>query len=352
MNRLSAVAEKDFIAPLHGLRGIAVLYVLFSHLGNGRLFLLPIPHDAIGKVGVWIFFALSAYLLTSNLRRELEVSSSRAATILQYAVHRAFRIYPLFIVALLVHFALGDLSSDRVIKHLLLVDGLGELWAIPAEFQYYFVVPVVALTALVWQRRQVVLVLAAAMLAALAYGCMNPAKVFSNELNVFPKIAPFLFGSMLAVAPLPKALSESRKLASNLPWVCLAGLFATTIIYRSIAQGALPNLLAPWLSVAIGASVAGLIHAALTPNPLSSVLGSKILVYIGNISFSIYLLHMFVIRLVQQAGGLSPTAQAWISLGLSILLASVSYFVIERPGINAGKMIGRGLRGFSIYRRE
>ena len=42
-------AKKEFFAPLQGLRGIAVLYVLLSHLGNAGLFLLPVPHDAIGK---------------------------------------------------------------------------------------------------------------------------------------------------------------------------------------------------------------------------------------------------------------------------------------------------------------
>ncbi len=350
MNHLRT--EKSFIAPLHGLRGIAVLYVVFSHLGNGGLFLLPIGHDAIGKVGVWIFFALSAFLLTTNLRRELEVSSAKTASIFEYALHRIFRIYPLFIVVLLVHFALGDISSEGVIRHLLLLEGAGELWAIPVEFQYYFVVPVIALAALGWQRSKVMLVSSAALLAVLVYGCMHPAKVFSNELNVFPKLAPFLLGSMLAVLRDPNPHAGSRKNFSFIAGVALAGLLAATVMFRSIVKGYLPELLTPWLSIAMGASVIGLIYAALAPGALSSVLGSRPLVHLGNISFSLYLLHMFVVRLVQKSGALPPVTQAWLALGLSIVLASVSYLVIERPGINAGKMISRSMRGFSIYRRE
>jgi hypothetical protein len=83
--------NKKFFAPLHGLRGIACLYVAVAHLGQYGLFLLPLPHDGIGKVGVWIFFSLSSFLLTTHLCRDLETTSSKVFSLLQYAVHRIFR---------------------------------------------------------------------------------------------------------------------------------------------------------------------------------------------------------------------------------------------------------------------
>jgi peptidoglycan/LPS O-acetylase OafA/YrhL len=348
MKQPASLTEKRFIAPLHGLRGIAVLYVVISHLGNGGLFLLPIPHDAIGKVGVWIFFALSAFLLTTHLCRELETTSSRVASLLQYIAHRVFRIYPLYIFVLISHFALDDISKTDFFKHILLIQGLGELWAIPVEFQYYFIIPVIAITSLYIPRRYVSLLLMAALMASLIYSYQQPASVFSNELNVFPKIAPFLFGSMLALLPYKKVPSEFRKLYSLIPWVCLAGLLATTVLYRYVAKGYLSNLFAPWLSLAIGAAAVGLIYAALKPNPIASLLGSRPLAYLGKISFSIYLLHMFVLRLVQKTTDLPVGMQAWFSLGLCVLCASFSYWAIERPGISAGKIIGQYLREFSF----
>lgn len=351
MKQPSSLTDRGFFAPLHGLRGIAVLYVVISHLGNGGLFLLPIPHDAIGKVGVWIFFALSAFLLTTHLCRDLETTSSRVSSLLQYIVHRVFRIYPLYIFVLIGHMILGDISKMEFLKHLLLIQGWGELWAIPVEFQYYFIIPVIAISFLYLPRRCVSLLLMVVLTAALFYGLKQPASVFSNELNAFPKLAPFLLGSMLALQLYKKASSESRELSLLIPLACLVGLLVTTVLYRCLAKGCLSNLFAPWLSIAIGASVVGLIYAALQPNVIGSLLGAKPLVFLGEISFSVYLLHIFVIRLVQKANDLPAGIEAWLSLGLCVLCASVSYWAIERPGIRAGKIISQKLRGVAFRRR-
>ena len=111
-----------FQASLHGLRGLAVLYVVASHVGNAGFSLLPLPMDAIGKVGVWIFFSLSAYLLTSRLADRVS-KGSISGEILSYAAHRIFRIYPLYLCVLLIHFALGDMSLQVMGLHVLLADG-------------------------------------------------------------------------------------------------------------------------------------------------------------------------------------------------------------------------------------
>ena len=134
MKQPSSSTDKGFFAPLNGLRGIAVLYVVISHLGNGGLFLLPIPHDAIGKVGVWIFFALSAFLLTTHLCRDLDATSSRVSSLLQYIVHRVFRIYPLYIFVLIGHMIIGDISKVDLLKRLLLIQGWGEYGLFQSNF--------------------------------------------------------------------------------------------------------------------------------------------------------------------------------------------------------------------------
>jgi len=341
MNQLTPSNDKNFLASLHGLRGIAALYVVFSHLGNGGLFLLPIPHDAVGKVGVWIFFCLSAFLLTTNLCLKLESTSSKTTSILQYAAHRVFRIYPLYVVVLIIHFSLGDIDGDGLFRHLALLQGRGELWAIPTEFQYYLAIPFIALAAIYWGRAYVNLMLLAALLGALIYGTLNPASIFSNELNIFPKIAPFVLGSIFALFARKNLLMEPRKIQLVLPWICLAGLLAVTVLYRFIAKGQISDIFAPYLSIAIGAAATGLIYAALKTGPINTLLASKPLVSLGKISFSLYLLHMFAIQFVQKFSGLSPTGQAWLSMAAAISCACLSYLLIELPGISAGKAIGK-----------
>ncbi len=347
----ASLTHKEFSAPLHGLRGIAVLYVVVSHLGYAGLFLLPIAHYGIGKIGVWIFFSLSAFLLTTHLYRNLHYTPSKISAILEYSIHRVFRIYPLYVLVLFTHAILGEITNVEFFKHLLLIQGKGELWAIPVEFQYYLIIPVIVISAFYIPKKNVSLFLVATIFAPLYYGIMHPESVFSNELIIFSKLTPFILGSALALL-LYKNMSPSMNdtLSANflIPIVCLVGLIAVTVIYRSVDIGTLPNSYAPWLSIAIGGMVVAFINLALQPNNIAKFLRARPLVFFGEISFSIYLLHIFVIRFVTTYfSGLPDIIKAWLSLGLCILLSFVSYRVIESPGIRVGKIIGLKFRAMS-----
>ena len=125
-----------FVAPLHGLRGLAALYVLLSHISVAGFVLVPgVSFLGIGKAGVLMFFVLSASLLTSRLGDELQARPEWRA-IAAYFINRLFRIYPLFVVVLLIHLAMGLMQPVDVFRHLALLAGRYELWAIPVEFRY------------------------------------------------------------------------------------------------------------------------------------------------------------------------------------------------------------------------
>ncbi|MDO4906162.1 MAG: acyltransferase [Lautropia sp.] len=352
MNQLNPSSEKKFIASLHGLRGIAVLYVLLAHLGGNSLFLVPIPHGSIGKVGVWIFFSLSAFLLTSNLLRESSSASSKWGALLQYAVHRVFRIYPLLIVVLVFYWIRGDISATGIVENLLLVEGEDVLWAIPVEFQYYLIIPMVVAAAVRLSSKPVCRALLAVSAASLLYGVVNPGSVFSNGLNIFPKIVPFCFGSMLALASWRSSSSTqvgtSGRAHPIVPWASVAGLLFVTVLYRFVSIGELSNRLAPWVSLAIGAAVCGTIYSSLHAGALARFLSARPLVYLGKISFSIYLLHMFVIHCVRAWIEIPASAQGWLVVALTMLIASLSYRYIERPGIEAGRVLGNRLQAALI----
>ena len=200
MRAAQRVVRREFLASLHGLRGGAVLYVVASHLGNNGLFLLPIAHDAVGKVGVWIFFALSAFLLTTNLCCDLVDAHSRGTSLLKYAIQRIFRIYPLYVFVLLVHLVVGNISGGGVVQHLLLTQGRAELWAISVEFQYYLVIPLISLASVYLRWRAVISLFLVLLVGAFIYGWIWPSRVFSNGLEILPKMAPFVLGSILALA--------------------------------------------------------------------------------------------------------------------------------------------------------
>lgn len=354
MNRSSSYVDTNFWAPLHGLRGIAVLYVVFSHLGLMGLPLLPVAHDAIGKVGVWIFFVLSAFLLTSRLRVDLERAPSRAVALGVYFVRRAFRIYPLFVAALVAHVIAGEISVSDILDHLLLQSGYGELWAIPVEFKYYFVIPVIAyLSVRMPNHWYLVAALGVALFAMTMYTLQKPNAVFSNQVSLVPKLAPFIAGSMLALAFNPGRRGTHAPSASwpVIPITGVALLIATTIAFRSMRMDMLTRAVSPWLSLMISLAVVTLIYSSFQNGPVRWILKQMPLVFVGEISFSIYLIHLFVLRQVMMLDFTSPTLKAWISVASVIVCATITYWLIERPGMRVGKIVTQMLKRHLVARK-
>lgn len=347
----------QFSLPLHGLRGVAVIIVLLSHLGNADMWLLPVSHEAIGKAGVWVFFALSSFLLTHGLCRALAREDSLSSSLIRYMIQRVFRIYPLYVAVLFLHFLAGSLSENGVFRHLLLQEGAAELWAIPVEFKYYLVVPLVALAAQYMPRWCVLSALGMLFLLSMAAGSREPDSVFSIELGLLPKAAPFLAGSMLALVrhgdgfrwegSAGRNEGPARILLTPVAQLALWALLAlAAVLYRETTTRDLPISLAPTLSMMMAVASVGLMHAALRPTWTARFLRTRALVFMGEISFSLYLLHMFVIHGLQAWGAFMPAAvQAWLAMALSILLSVMAYRFIEQPGMQAGKYLGNKLDG-------
>jgi peptidoglycan/LPS O-acetylase OafA/YrhL len=332
---------------LYGLRGIPIIYVLVSHVGNAGLPLFPIPHNAIGKVGVWIFFTLSAFLLTSNLVHRLRTSQSRLRDIVGFTIHRAFRIYPLYTFVLLLHIPLAGLSYQDALKHLLLIEGREELWAIPVEFTYYLCIPLIAM-GFVWctgrgDRVATMLFLAALpTLAILSTATCEPSSIFSNDLALTPKLTPFLFGSLLALL-----VDRRRTTRTAFTFVkptivsgfALTALVMTTLIYRDVHTKNLYTNLTPWLSLALSFSASGLLFSALYDPYLRAILRFRPLGIIGKISFSLYLLHMFFISAVSSFSGIPAALQSWLCILSAMPASLISFYLIERPGIHFGRYL-------------
>ncbi|MDO4231272.1 MAG: acyltransferase [Lautropia sp.] len=352
----------QFSLPLHGLRGIAVLIVLFSHLGNAAMPLAPIPHDAIGKVGVWIFFSLSSFLLTRALYRSVSREASWWQPLVSYGVHRVFRIYPLYVAVLLLHWLLGELSAADVSRHLMLQQGEAELWAIPVEFKYYLVVPLVALAAQHVPVRWVSACLLGLLLLSLGYGVFHPVAVFSVELDLLPKLSPFLMGSLLALH-VDQLMSASEGHGAREGWtrhllslrgqIMVWGFFLSiSVLFRAMIKADVTYQLAPLIAVLIAAATVALILVSLHACTwTASFLRARVLVFFGEISFSLYLLHMFFVHAMERWGNAIPVfLQGWLVMAVCIPVSMLTYRYIERPGIQAGKYLGDKLN-FAASRR-
>lgn len=346
-------AIKSFVPPLHGLRGVAALIVLLSHFGNMGLYLLPVPYERIGKVGVWIFFTLSAYLLTNHLTVALLTGRFNYRPYLSYAIRRVFRIFPLFIISLLIYYAIGDFSLRQLVDHATFQEATGVYWAVVVECKYYLVIPCIAILVASKGERTAILVLAIGLIISIAISFNSQQKLFSEGLELIPRLVPFLVGSLLAILTLADTSEVQRKVAQVVqnPMINYLTLFLFIALITSFKLAIYGQIHSNWLpiiSVAISFVTATLIYLSLNDSTIvSKFLGRKWLVFAGKISFSVYLLHMFVLKngLLQAVWEGLPYSyiKAWATLIIVIGIAWTSYILVEQPGIRIGNKLEKFL---------
>lgn len=118
---------------LEGLRGLAAIMVIADHTWGW--------FRGVGASGVWIFFALSGFLLARPF-----VDNPRAVLSFAYMTgyfrRRFMRILPMYYVYLIVVYAIGGRVSLAVI-HGLFLEGDGHLWALPQEVAFFLLLPIV-----------------------------------------------------------------------------------------------------------------------------------------------------------------------------------------------------------------
>ena len=128
------------IPAFDGVRGLACLIVLVVHATSASFPDLRPYLAGVGKIGVWLFFVLSGYLLAIQL-----VSRGfTASTIADYFAARILRILPIYVFGVLFYYYFDGVGIDTmgdVVKALTFQAGYQHLWTIPVEFLTYFAIP-------------------------------------------------------------------------------------------------------------------------------------------------------------------------------------------------------------------
>jgi peptidoglycan/LPS O-acetylase OafA/YrhL len=325
-------------AALDGIRGLAILFVLLSHIANridGRF-------AGLGQFGVWLFFVLSSFLLSlyffdrpERMRQPVEW--------LNYFMRRFLRIYPLFILASVGAVLIGWWTWSAVARVLLLQ--YPGWWAIFVEFRFYFLLPVIV----------AVLYGAGRIHRLLPWGCM--AAAFLAHYAIFPVgttvpgydpdrgvttvayeyIIVFVTGCFTAwlfvsvrdaLAGLRRSLALDLALgAAVVVPFCLSGPILGELSGRDIDVAWYHLDWAPW-----GLYFAMLILGVMLNDGYTRrILASPPLRFLGLVSYSVYMGMDFVINPISDfAVAVSPPL-AYLSAVPIILLAWVSFSVIERP---------------------
>lgn len=345
---------------IDGLRTLAVLPVVFFHVG--------VPGFYGGFVGVDIFFVISGYLITGIIFRELQDNSF---SIFRFYRRRILRIFPALFVMLLAvasiayqafmpselaAFGRSMVSTGLFYSNIEFFQQAGyfgpsshdlpllHTWSLAVEEQFYIVWPVLLLLAANGGKsRTVGLTIAATVCSFIASVWWLPRNPDATFYLPHTRAWELLVGAVLAVQLVPGL--QQRWLRSA---VATAGLAAILFSIKFFNQG-LPFPGASALVPVLGA--AAIIAAGTGGNSwVGQLLSLPPMVFIGKISFSLYLWHWPVMVFSRTFGLLEQTPWAKIvEVAVSMLLAVASWWWVERPfrsglaTVSTRKVLGTGL---------
>ncbi len=335
------------VSALDGIRGFAVLLVLLEHSTQFGFFPVgTIWWEGAGRYGVFLFFVLSAFLLTRQfLDRGLERATLRTS-LSEYFFRRFARILPLYTFVLIAYYSpvlwgqqgLWVDSWRSLAKSVVMYKAYGIFWTMPKEFAYYFLLPAVAffMTALVRRRWMVYTTLALLILANAAFTTPSYGGGFLPFAHVF------MMGSLLALASKDTEqwlCGSSRthhavRWASDAAAIGVLGILGYHIVgLRSFITG-VPTV-DPYRYelhfLTFGALSALLILFTLCGRGhVRKVFEVRPLRFLGKISYSAYLWHWMVLVVWEQVTPFSNgNLNFYIFLGLVLLVAHASWYVFE-----------------------
>jgi peptidoglycan/LPS O-acetylase OafA/YrhL len=323
------------IPSLDGMRGFCILLVLASHtVGSSnfpRLYFL----GGLAAIGLVVFFVLSGFLITTVLMRE----QGRTGTISlkNFYIRRFLRIFPVAylyigVIALLSFLGIiGLRPHDLAFAVSYLMDFhhdrawyLGHLWYLTVEEQFYLLWPAI-ITILGFRRGYF---LAFAALAFIPFSRITISRLFptmSPGFDVPGGTAAILTGCVLALSF--QWMTTKRAFTSNIFSIVLLGAVALRLYTWN--HGYSVRGFSYVINILIALAVFRCI--AVPDDRLGRILNSKALMFVGGLSYSIY---------VWQQLFLPPTPPGScfpLNVLAALATALCSYYLIERPCLNLKK---------------
>ncbi|GGP13297.1 acyltransferase [Nonomuraea glycinis] len=353
------------LAALDGLRGVAILGVLLFHTG----------HLSGGFLGVDLFFALSGYLITDLLLREIAVTG--AVSLVAFWGRRIRRLLPALVIMLVVVTLLVRLVGPPDLVRTTLSDGpwvqvnlinwhllaesagywdrfgadrvFGHLWSIAVEEQFYLVWPVLVLVVARWGRRvagrvALVAILVSAVSLILMVTLADPADPTRVYTGTDTRAFSLLLGAAIATRPIRDALARTvgtRPVHDGLArtvggWA--GGAAGLVVVGMGVAWALVDGVDSAWLFTGglflhslAGALLVGLCVQA-PHTAVARALAWQPLRRLGLISYSVYLWHWPILVLLSpERTGLDGWARSLAVYAASIGLATLSKWLVEDP---------------------
>lgn len=338
-------------ADIDGLRCLAVVPVVLFHAGLSTF--------SGGYVGVDVFFVISGYLISGILRDEAE---NGRFSIINFYERRARRILPalfavlvvttvlaliFFLPSYLVEYAKSLAATAAFVSNLYfwkysgyfessaLLRPLLHTWSLSVEEQFYIFMPLAVYGVHKFFGRRWLAVFGTIALLSLALSVYLTARGPTANFFLLPtRTWELLLGALLALRPPPRIRAQW---AVDVLAICGLCLIASPIFVYTEATPfpgltAVPPCLGAGILIYCGQGGSSIVGRALTLAPV---------VFVGQISYSLYLIHWPVAVFVRYITLAQPTlASALFIVLTSVVLAVLSWRYVERPFRKGDKGFG------------
>ncbi len=310
---------------LTGIRAIAVLLVFTAHT--------PIRHiiGDFGQEAVYIFFFLSAYLLTISLEKQ---------NLKTFWNKRFWRIYPLYFILIIILGFFNKYSIHDILLNLSFLQQLNDnfiidvSWSLIIEVKLYLILPllVYGLKKYRWKLLLPLIIIS----YLLRFGIIDEylIRVADGSMkvvygNLWEFIDMFAIASFIAMnrqkikdATINPHLETFLQLIIIILFLITPKLIELMGINRAIS---IIVIIMPLYSILISGIFGMLIRST---EPLNRILSNRILIFYGTISYSFYLLHIPILKLMKTTP-FNPIIQGVMGFIIITLIAYISHKAIE-----------------------
>ena len=346
---------------LDGLRAVAILGILFEHLD------LPLPVMLrCGPLSVRFFFVLTGYFITLSLwrvRREMADSSEGFVPLGRYYLARLMRTGPPFYLSLLLgaifgieevrtnFFWLATFQANNYIAWIgYWPDAISHYWSLAVQEQFYFLWPLVVL---LLPTRWFLSAMAAFIVFGLGFRIMcimNDSTTLMRWVTLLGCIDSFAVGGVVAYLGQTQILHkmwQSKRLLFVMPLVAYGCFFLgralMTLPENTVWLALTETIDAIFLAWVLASALTGMNQR------YARLLSWAPLVYLGKISYGIYVYHVFIIILVSPLlvpYGLTEDHNSYgriaVLLGLTLAISSLSWHWMEQPFLAWKKSMASG----------
>lgn len=366
---------------LDSMRGLAAVAVFFGHIYaifyGTFITKLLFDHGILrfmisGSESVILFFVLSGFVLS------LPFYSKKQPEYGKFLLKRICRIYIPYIISILFVLVIrkltyegkissltewfngtwsGNVDFNVVKNHFLLIGTFlsnlnSVVWSLVHEMRISIIFPFLMFIILRLNWKQNIIFSLFLSLGSVVYCYLSNVTFTGTQIySTIHYSAIFVIGALLA-----KHRDEIKNIINNLNkklkiTVLVSGLILYLYAHPSFVLNLFFSDINPfyrtvidsWI-VSIGASI--LISFSISSTKISFILKNKIINFIGQISYSLYLYHIPVLfSLIHSLNGLLPIwAICLLAIVMTFFISVLMYYLIEKPSIKLGKLITKNKR--------